>query len=207
MGSTKFLILTFLEFQTRITEYLRSEGTYQEHCFLQIYIKLNHQTKSLIQMLLEHHQAWWWHQFPGESLTGINHILSEELFPNIQAELPLNFHFIPFPHVLPLVTREKRLTPSIAAPQEEGIHSSPAGWTSSVTSAAPCKSCPQDLPPFCSHSSWSTLRIQCPYVLMLWHPKPSPGLKVRPHQHRINQHFLDLQFLCIVGSFPFDLNF
>lgn len=40
-------------------------------------------------MLLEHCQAWWWEQFPRESLTGTNHILSEKPIPNLQAELPL----------------------------------------------------------------------------------------------------------------------
>lgn len=56
-ASAKFLILTSLESQTRTTEYLRLEGTHQHHCCLQIYIKLNHLIKSLIQMLLEHCQA------------------------------------------------------------------------------------------------------------------------------------------------------
>lgn len=181
-ASAKFLILTSLESQTRTTEYLRLEGTHQHHCCLQIYIKLNHLIKSLIQMLLEHCQAWCWDQFPGKSLPGTNHLLSEEPFPNVQAELPLmQLHSI---SSCPATSDQRdEISTSPLLPPKRNVNT-PPGWTSSAISAAPHKSCPQNLSPFWSPFSWYTLTIQCPYVLILWHPKPSPGLEVRPHECR-----------------------
>ncbi|KAK4818862.1 hypothetical protein QYF61_020081 [Mycteria americana] len=53
------------------------------------YLKLNHTTKSIVQMLLELWQAWCRDHFPGEPVPVTDHPPSEEPFPNVQSELPL----------------------------------------------------------------------------------------------------------------------
>lgn len=53
------------------------------------YLKLNHVTKCIIQMLLELWQVWWHDHFLGESIPVINHSLGEGFFPNVQHELVL----------------------------------------------------------------------------------------------------------------------
>ena len=47
---------------------------------------LNGISKSVVQTLLEHRQAWGHDRFPGELVPVLDHLLSGELFPNIQSE-------------------------------------------------------------------------------------------------------------------------
>lgn len=68
--------------------------------------KWNHASKSVVQTLLEHWQAWGHDHFPVDLILVLDYSLSEELFASIQSELS-QCSFKSFPHILSLDTREK----------------------------------------------------------------------------------------------------
>lgn len=71
-----------------ITGYLKLEEIHKDDrvqppCSSRYYLKLNHLTKGIIQMLFERWQVWC-RGHPGESVPVTDHPLSEEPFPNVQ---------------------------------------------------------------------------------------------------------------------------
>lgn len=116
--------------------------------FLQNNLRLNHMTKSSIQMLLELWQAQCSNNFPREPVLVIDHPPNEEPFLNAQPKLPLTqLNTIPLCSIS-AQQRQDQHRPS-AAPLEEFVdcnevspQPSPPSCTNRVISAASHKSCP-----------------------------------------------------------------
>lgn len=143
--------------------------------------------------------------FPGEAVLVIDHPVSVK---GLFLMSCLNFpwcRFMPFPHVLPLVTRKRReeiSTSPSSASFEEGadcVEVTPQPSSSWANQAAPSKSCPWDLSSF-----WSPpLHTLCQFdVLTVRHPNQHTVLEVGLHQCRAGQSLPLLGLLHSAGCTP-----
>lgn len=93
------------------------EGTYKDHLFqlperIKANQKVRHIIKGINQMPLEHWQSrgMQGHDLAQKPVSGFDHPHGQEIFPDTQPEPPQH-SFVPFPCVLLLVNREKKLAP------------------------------------------------------------------------------------------------